>query len=418
MVIQVGAARAVIPLDGVLPLNGFGIVHDPLYVRALVLDDGESRAVLVSIDLTSLGPELIAETKANSARIAGVTPDDVLVMASHTFSAPHVLPASAVASNEMARQAFLVEEIAWAVQRSASQAVAGLRPVSVRAGVSQTAVGVNRDVETPAGWWLGADPGGLTNPDLPVLVFEDETGQTVAVIASLAVQSSVTSGVTSPGGLSPVSSDLAGAAACRLERDGAVVIIATGAAGDQAPRGLSAESTDVRSLEQCFSELDVLGDELAADLDAARAAAQPITASPLLIRRSTITLDAQVMPSDIHSIEPSRHPVFTPDGTTSTSWVTLSLGQVVLVGVQPELSAASGIALRRASPFTHTLIMSLTDGAAKYMADTTAYDRITYEAMNSRFRRGAAERLVDAIVAGLRATPVIQANKPEGKLHA
>ena len=172
------------------------------------------------------------------------------------------------------------------------------------------------------------------------------------------------------------------------------------------------------SLEQCFDELDRLGSELATDLDAARAVAQPIAASPLLVRRSTITLDAQVMPSDIHDIKPSHRPMFSPDGTTSTAWVTLSLGQVVLVGVQPELSAASGIALRRASPFTHTLIMALTDGAAKYMADASAYDRITYEAMNSRFRRGSAERLVDAIVAGLRATPVIQANKSEGQLHA
>ena len=41
-------------------------------------------------------------------------------------------------------------------------------------------------------------------------------------------------------------------------------------------------------------------------------------------------------------------------------------------------------------------VVTLFDGGAKYMADADSYDRITYEAMNSPFGKGAAERLTEA----------------------
>ena len=39
-------------------------------------------------------------------------------------------------------------------------------------------------------------------------------------------------------------------------------------------------------------------------------------------------------------------------------------------------------------------VVTLWNGGAKYMADAASYDRITYEAQNSPFMKGAAELLV------------------------
>ena len=391
--LSAGAARAEIGLDGALPLNGFGFVHDPLYVRTLVLDDDDARAVIVLIDQTSLGQDLVTETKTVASQLADVPSDAVLVIASHTFSAPHVLSAELVPAGETAARARLAEAIGLAVSQSVTAAVGTLRPSHVRAGAGQTSVGVNRDVNTPQGWWLGADPAGPTDPVLPVVVFDDDAGRAIAVIASLAVQSSVCNERSDASGLRPVSSDLSGAGARSLETDGAVALVVTGAAGDQAPRPLQGNT---------FRRLDLLGRELGADLRKAAAAAQPISASPLRMQRSSVTLDAQVAPRDIRDIAPSRDYAFRLDGTVNAPWVTLRLGDVALVGVQPELSAATGIALQTASDFAYTLVMTLTDGGAKYMADALAYDRITYEAMNSKYARGSAERFVTAIAAQLR----------------
>lgn len=412
MTLRAGAGRAQISLlpDG-LPLNGFGTVHDPLYARALVLEDDAIRTVLVLVDLTSLPPELIAELKSVAGQLSGVAPDAVMVVASHTFSAPHVVPEPQVPAGELAAHAALIQAIKDAVCGCVGEALASLCPARLRAGRGRCAIGVNRDVETADGWWLGADDAGVNDPELPVLVFEDLAGTRLAVLATVAVQSSITNGSVGPGGSRAVSGDLAGAAARYLEERsaGCVALVMTGAAGDQAPICTAVRLVQTPGAGQVIRDshetgwalVDLLGDRLGAALSRAADSALTVPAVPLALQRHSVSLDAQIIPRDIGDIRPTRSYEFVPDGTTEAPWVTLRLGEVVLVGIQPELSAATGIDLRTASPYPHTLLATMVDGGAKYMPEESAYDRITYEAMNSRYARGSAERFAKAIVANL-----------------
>ena len=57
---------------------------------------------------------------------------------------------------------------------------------------------------------------------------------------------------------------------------------------------------------------------------------------------------------------------------------------------------------RKLSPFNQTMVMTMVNGGAKYMADSSAYERFTYEAMNSPFARGSAELLCEKAVELLR----------------
>jgi hypothetical protein len=38
-----------------------------------------------------------------------------------------------------------------------------------------------------------------------------------------------------------------------------------------------------------------------------------------------------------------------------------------------------------------TLVMTMVNGASKYMADKESYDNMTYESMNSPFGKGSAD---------------------------
>ena len=67
-------------------------------------------------------------------------------------------------------------------------------------------------------------------------------------------------------------------------------------------------------------------------------------------------------------------------------------------GFQPELSSVTAMDIRKQSPFPITMILTMVNGGAKYMPDQTSYDRITYEAMNSKFAKGSAEMLTEQIV--------------------
>lgn len=67
------------------------------------------------------------------------------------------------------------------------------------------------------------------------------------------------------------------------------------------------------------------------------------------------------------------------------------------MGIQPEVESRFGARLRDSatSPFE---LVTLVNGAQKYLPGASSYDRITYEAMNSGFARGAEELLEETII--------------------
>lgn len=77
------------------------------------------------------------------------------------------------------------------------------------------------------------------------------------------------------------------------------------------------------------------------------------------------------------------------------------MGDVVLVGLQAELSACTGAELKKRSPFSDTVVMTMVNGAAKYLSDERSYHRITCEAMASHYARGAEELVAVGILSFL-----------------
>lgn len=98
-------------------------VHDPLHARALVLDDGATLLALVAVDSLSLSRETGDEARAIAAERCGIAPENVVVAATHTHSAP----SSGAAGGY---HKLLVEGIAESIVR----AHAALRPAAVGHG--------------------------------------------------------------------------------------------------------------------------------------------------------------------------------------------------------------------------------------------------------------------------------------------
>jgi hypothetical protein len=61
----------------------------------------------------------------------------------------------------------------------------------------------------------------------------------------------------------------------------------------------------------------------------------------------------------------------------------MRIDDIALVGVEVEFAASVGAEIKAHSPYPHTLLLTMVDGAAKYMADAKSYDQFTYEARNS-----------------------------------
>ncbi len=58
-------------------------IHDPLRARALVLDDGETRLLIITCDILSLAYPFIDDLKARIESECGLPPERVMVNCSH-----------------------------------------------------------------------------------------------------------------------------------------------------------------------------------------------------------------------------------------------------------------------------------------------------------------------------------------------
>lgn len=257
---------------------------------------------------------------------------------------------------------------------------------------------------------VGSNPEGFADHAMPVLAMRDAGGEYVAVLAAADVQSSVLDGSRDSEGRRVASGDLFGFAAMSLERElGGVALLLPGAASDQGPaeramnvtfdaagvkRTVDAHEDGYRMLHQ---QGQVLGDAL---IEAARMARED-SAAGIDARTVDVLLPAQTR-ADFYSLAPHRTYEFHAAGEQHTRVYLLRLGNVELVGVQPEVSSTFGATVRVARSGS-VLFATLVNGGQKYLPAPDAYEKITYEAMNSGFAAGSHERLVDIIIAALNA---------------
>ncbi|MCD8008078.1 MAG: hypothetical protein LUF68_03965 [Clostridiales bacterium] len=413
----VGAGKAKIELsESLFPIEGFGGVHDDLYVRAVLLDAGFP-FLIVCFDATSLRPYAINAFRAQAAEAAGIPQENVWLCVSHTFSAPHLRSEEAIAreGGEVARKnEVLFASMTAAMQAAIAQAKDGMEETQPVIGNAYCSVNVNRDMRTAQGWWLGADDLGESDKTVPFVKFLRPDGQTKAVLYSCDVQSSVMDHSKGADGRSQVTGDLVGAASQFIEEqygDDFVALFLLGAAGDQAPlfkakhnilnRDGSVEETDIG--DEGFVLVNALGKKLGAQVvQAMERVKQPFQPESATLRQTTVNCPGQKIAPNLRDIRPTRSYDFQPGEEQTVSVSCFTLGHVALVGLGPELSSTTAIDIKKDSPYPLTIVATMDNGGYKYMPEHTAYDRITYEAMNSKFARGAAEKVARHITETLK----------------
>ncbi len=414
--LRTGAGRAVIELPAELfPTEGFTGVHDMLRARILLLESG-NKVAFVSIELTSLPEEVIAALQKTVGELAGMLPENVLVFATHTFSAPHFLPMHLCKTPaDRQRNDLLFQVIHSAVSQAASQAISKMEIALFGYKTGHCDVNVNRDISTADGWWLGSNETGPSDKSVTVLRFETLQGNPIGLLFSYGVQPSVMDEPPTPGGDRMVTADLAGAASRFLERQyggNVTALFCLGAAADQAPslKGAKFQYVDknghiqVEDIdEEGYIIAKMLGRRLGNEVlqTSEKIKCQALNGS-IFIKKGMVRCPGQKITMDTHSIRPTKQYDFIPAEERDEPVEIIRLGNVALVGVRPELCCRTGLDIKEQSPFPETMVLTMVNGGAKYMPDRSAYDRITYEAMNSPFGRGSAELLCEKVVELLR----------------
>ena len=404
---RAGAGKEEIMLmEAYLAIEDFSIVHRALDVRAVIIENGTKMA-FVSVEMTSLPAEEIEAVKDRIVMEAEIERENIWVCCTHTFSAPHLLPDFMLAENDgIAKK----EEFRKALQNAAAAAVikaqSRMEAVTPRFGSSYCDINIGRDEELEDGWWIGEHGMGLVDHEIQALRLDNREGKPVAVIFNYAIQSSVLDGSVLSTGGKGVSPDVAGTACDYIERcyrkPHPVVLFLMGAAGDQVPVKRTVSETFVKGervrkdrheegFKICEELGRTLGDAVIRAMDSSR---QVSVDDEVRMERKKITVPGKTMERNLHNLKPVKEFKYTENGDVETEIEIAAIGEIAFLGVKPELNCITAAAVKAFSPYEHTIITTMVNGASKYMADKRSYDRVTYEAQNSPFAKGAAEILM------------------------
>jgi len=413
--LRAGAARIDITPDAAKLPKGFEGINDPIFVRAVVIDDGHTRAALVTVDAGALSTETWTVVSAQAEKELQIPANHLMLTATHTHSVPF-------GGNK---------ELAPRIVQAISQAAGKLQPVRMAYGTGVSYINVNRNLIDPdtRRWWEGPNYTGISDKTVAVVRFETPEGRPVAVYYNYAVH-----GVLN-GQLDQISGDIPGATSRYIEDsldDEAVAVWSTGASGDQNPIYFQQtyDLREIRIKEYASRGLDISNsmppggqglkkrDPKVAKLMSQQrqmtvSMGQMLGEEVLHVMRSNLErprLVARIAGAQKSVSCPGRKRTDAGRAGYPGTYVDadpvpirlslLRIGDVALGGVDAEVFTAIAQRFKRDSPIKHSMMVTLTNGMAPsgYVPDDVAFGYNTFEVISSRLEQGCAE---SAIAEGL-----------------
>lgn len=394
--LRAGVASCDITPTKPVTLSGYGSrkglsqgVHDPLSARVVAFEQGGKRLVLVSTDLIGFysgTAEVVRKAILDECRLE---PSELFLCGIHTHSAPTL----ALAGSEA--HANNIEYTEWLKRRLVAVVRDGLgRATRARIGFGSGAspVGINRRqaVVDKAGKQqirLGRNPDTLTDREVQVLkVVRAENGDSAAILFAYATHS------TSLGGKNLIiSGDVHGLAEQFVERHlggGVVAPAFAGASGNVDPwcRVLP----EFKTANGWIPEPVLLGTLLGEEVVDVSSGIQKLDANgPVRTAMKTVDLPRKTL----DEAQKKAASILSPFNLTVGR-----VGDVAFVGLGGEVFNEIGKAIKTASPFPHTIVITHCNGAGGYVPTKQSYDDGGYEVKTSPYLPTAAEQLTQEAV--------------------
>jgi hypothetical protein len=363
-------------------------VHDPLYAKALVFDDGEQRAALVICDVLAFDRHFVSAARASIEAATGFPGAHVMIAGTHTHSGPATIFLRDCGGVDAGWLDALRQRLAEVMRL----ALSNLQPARLGSGRGeQAAVAQNR-----------RRSGDTFDPDLGLLRIDDARGQTMAVLLNFACHPT-----TLRHDNRLFSADYPGYATRRVaDASGAPALFATGAIGNVGP-------IDEGDYPQAAALGTALADEALRVLPGivCAAGARVTVASellhlPLLAPPAIADLEQAVVLNRqrLSETEPPAVPWMPRVHRAMLGWAeetlaevtegrlrrsvpaevqVIRLGNVALVGVPGELFVELGLAIKRGIGAEQTVIVGYANDDIGYLPTRPAYAHGGYEILDA-----------------------------------
>ena len=426
---RAGAAAVVITPPAGIPMAGYYSergaqgIHDDLYAKAIVIEQGGATAALVALDLIAAPRDLVEDARAEIDRVCRVRGASVMISATHSHTGPIVDTKSPFGGQSELVKSFragLPAKIAEAVRQAESR----LESVTVSlARGRESSIAFNRRFhmkDGTVGWNPGKGnplilkPAGTIDPDVPIVFFEAAANKPVAAYVNYAVH---LDNIGQP----VISADMPATLSRRLadyKGPEMVTLFTAGCCGD-------VNHIDIhwKEAQRGFGNPARMGTILAGEVLRAWPRLTPLEPAPLRVKSTTVRLPlAELKPGDVENAhatvarmkgDSSKQPPFMQmvqalkvldvaarNGRPLEVEVqVIALGaDLAWVSLPGEVFTELGLAIKQDSPFPCTIIAELANGLVGYIPSRRAYPQGNYEVVSARCSAGSGERLVDAAV--------------------
>lgn len=381
------AADAALPMSGYAGrTEGFKSIHDNLNVRAIVVDDGATQAALIGCEVIGISAALWEKVADRLNSETKIPRDNIMLAAVHTHAAPAIGTYNEPAEGDAARKrAEYVQKVEDAVLTAVRRAQANLQPARIGFGTGKANVNTNRRArDGSGGWMLGNNPDDVSDKTVAVIKFETVSGEPIAVFSNYAVHGTV----LGQGNLH-ISADLPGATSRVVEAHYSNKVVSpwtSGAAGDQDP--IYRVGTD-------FKNVAALGQLLGEEVIRVAESIRTSTRARIRGMQKVVTCPGK---RTVQSPGPNREYKTEDADPVPIRLSLLVINDIAIAGVSGEVLTNIGLRLKQESPFNRTVLVTHCNGSSGYLPDDAAYDRISYEIISTRVKRGCAE---NAVVNGL-----------------
>jgi neutral ceramidase len=434
--LRVGAARVDVtpPVNPEYPPSG-KYAHEKLYIRAIVLDNGVTRAALIGADLSGLGEEVYGLASKQIAEELKCPAENIIMSATHSHSAVPAGPSAPLSPTRTGPPPQVAAPIVASIMDAVRQAKAKLQPARVSFGTGFSYLNVSRDnvSEDTHLWTQAPNLDAPSDKTLAVVQFTNPAGEPVAAYVNYAMHpvNGYLVGITS--------ADFPGAACRYVEQafdDKMVMVWTQGASGDQNPllirpatNALASKSgvritgyelprepveAPLRDGQVPHGKLDpkvadnferwiesegqLLGEEVIRVMTRSRKTATAEVA--LWGAQKTLTCPGRQRTNTGREGAPGAY----QDGDPVNFRLgLLGIGGTALTTVNAEVYSLIGQRMKKQSPMTNTVMVTLANGRANsgYVPNDTAFGAYSFQVLGSRLKPGCAEQGIAGTLADL-----------------
>jgi len=401
--------------------------HDPLKAKAIVLDDGKEKIALVFCDLVGPSLNVTSKARAQAGEKIGVPVRNIMICATHSHTGPlfdnviyDFLHGKAMREHgkddaeKIDYRKFLVAQLV----RVIVDANGKLKPARLEVGIAkQEGLAFNRRYHMKNGT-VAFNPGqmntnivrpaGPTDPDAPFLLARDaQSGKPFAGITVFAMHCDTIGGTEYSADYPFFLQETLRAAF----GPGFISAFGAGACGD-----LNQINVNTKEPFKGFGPSEKFGGTLGNTVLASQKELKAITRPAFAVRNETIQAPLRdVTPAELADAK-TKMEKLTDEGAAFMMKVvavrTLDLAKkgshwpmevqvfrldadTAIVCLPCEIFVELGLAIKQASPFKRTIVVSICNDRPSYVPTKKAFTEGSYEITNARVKPGVGEMLVD-----------------------